>query len=369
MAMPRLRFLALLPLLLLAGCFPIALDVRDGKLLIPREEGFFIFDPATGKAAKLAGAEDGKPVFARFSPDGKDVLTVVKTEGFNQFRFVIRPIAGGKGREVYKGENTAYVLYSPDGTHLGVVQMSEKEDPQFKSKVPELYLVPAKGGPAKKLGDKVTVLFRWFADSKRLLVFELVKMDEQSRYHGNVSLLDVTSGKATALAGAVVTQGFFVDLAPDGTKALFTAYAADKPGTDLGKTKEFDTHLFELDVAAGSVRKIDKRASYAIYSRDGKQVLLGTPPGFSFDTLKLEVADAELTKFTTVAGDAYTAVSLGGGATFPGWLDDKTVFYFAERAVYGTEGKGLHLLTVGADGKGRHDLQPRIDTEAIQDEK
>ena len=45
------RFLFALPLLLLAGCFPIELDVRDGKLLIPREEGFFVFDPASGKAA------------------------------------------------------------------------------------------------------------------------------------------------------------------------------------------------------------------------------------------------------------------------------------------------------------------------------
>ncbi len=368
--MPRPRLLLLLPLLLLAGCFPIELDVRDGRLLIPREEGFFVFDPPSGQATKVAGAEDGKPVFARFAPDGKEVLTVVKTGGFNEFRFLIRPLSGGKAREVYKAENTAYVLYSPDGANLGVVQMSEKEDPQFKNKVPEFYLVPAKGGPTKRLAEKVGVLFRWFGDSRRVLLFELVKADEQSRYHGKVSVLDVTTGKATPLAAAVVPQTFFLDLAPDGKKALFTAYEADKPGAELGKSKEFDTRLFELDVAAGGLRTIDKKASFAIYSRDGKQVLLGTPPeGFSFETVKLEVADAGLTKFTTVAGDAYKAMSLGGGATFPSWLDDKTVFYFVQRAVYGTEGKSLHLMTVGADGRGRRDLQPRIDTEAIKDEK
>jgi hypothetical protein len=372
--MSRLRFLALLPLLLLAGCFPIELDVRDGKLLIPREEGFFVFDPAAGKAAKVAGPEGGKPVFARFAPDGKEVLTVSKAdEGFKTlFRFVIRPIGGdGKGREVYKAENTAYVLYSPDGANLGIVQMSEKEDPAFKDKVPEFYLVPAKGGAAKKLGDKVGVLFRWFGDSKRVLVFELAKKDEQSRYHGNLSVLDVTTGKATPLAAAVVTQTFFFDLSPDGKKALFTAYATDKPGTDLTKTKEFGTRLFELDVAAGTVRKIDKEASYAIYSRDGKQVLLGTAPeGFGLDSVKLEVADAGLTKFTTVAPDAYKkALDFGGGTTFPGWLDDKTVFYFVQRSVYGTEGKSLGLMTVGTDGKGRRALQPLIDTEVAKDEK
>ena len=119
------RLLALLPLLLLAGCFPIELDVRDGKLLIPREEGFFVFDPASGKAAKVGGNADGKPVFARFSPDGKEALTVVKGSGFNEFIFSITPAAGGKGRQIYKAENTAYVLYSPDGANLGLIQMSE----------------------------------------------------------------------------------------------------------------------------------------------------------------------------------------------------------------------------------------------------
>jgi hypothetical protein len=372
MAMSRRGTLILLPLLALAGCFPIELDVRDGKLLIPRQEGFFVFDPASGKAAKVAGPEDGKPVFARFSPDGKEVLTVLKTAaGFNEFIFRVSPAGGGKGRDIYKAENTAYVLYSPDGASLAVVQMSQKEDPQFKDKVPELYLLPAKGGEAKKVASKVGVFFRWFPDSKRVLVFELDKKDEMNRYHGNISVLDVTTaGKPMPLVGAAVSQSFFLDLSPDGKKALFTAFAADKPGSDLTKTKEFGTHLFELDVAAGTARKIAKDASYAIYSRDGKQVLLGTPPeGFSFETLKLEVADAGLTKFTTVAGDAYKPLAIGGGATFPGWLDDKTVFYFVQREVYGTEGKAINLMTVGTDGKGRRNLQPQIDAAAIADEK
>src|SRR5215472_7084586 len=102
MAMSSRRLLLLLPLLLLPGCFPIELDVRDGKLLIPREEGFFVFDPASGKAAKVAGNTDGKPVFARFSPEGKELLTVVKGSGSNQFAFFITPAEGGKGRQIYK---------------------------------------------------------------------------------------------------------------------------------------------------------------------------------------------------------------------------------------------------------------------------
>jgi hypothetical protein len=200
------RLLALLPLLLLGGCFPIELDVRDGKLLIPRDEGFFVFDPVSGKAAKVAGPDAGKPVFARFSPDGKEILTVVKGSGFNEFIFSVGPAGGGKGREIYKAENTAYVLYSPDGANLGIVQMSKQPDPQFKNQVPEFYLLPAKGGAAKKVAGKVGVLFRWFPDSKRVLIFELDKQDEMSHYFGSLSALDVTTGKATPLAAAAVAQ-------------------------------------------------------------------------------------------------------------------------------------------------------------------
>jgi dipeptidyl aminopeptidase/acylaminoacyl peptidase len=370
-AMLRLRYLFVLLPLLAAGCFPIELDVRDGKLLIAREEGFFVFDPGAGKAVKVAGAETGnKPVFARFSPDGKEVLTVSKT-GFDA-RFVITPIAGGKGREVYKAENAAYVRYSPDGATIAVTRMSEKDDPAFKSKLPELYLIPAKGGAAKKVAEKIAVLFRWFSDSKRILVFELDKKDEQqSRFYGRMSVLDVTTGKTMPLAAAAVSQSSFLDLSPDNKKALFTAFEADKPGTDLTKTKEGRAKLYELDVTAGTVRKIDKEASYAIYSPDGKNVLLGTPPeGFSFESLKLEVADAGLTKFTTVAPDVFMPLALGGeGTTYPGWVDDKTVFFFVRKAVYGTEGKSMQLMTVGIDGKGRRCLQPQIDMEAIKDEK
>jgi Tol biopolymer transport system component len=369
--MCKLKVLPILSLFFLAGCFPIELDVKDGKLLIAREEGYFVFDPAGGKAKKICGAEDGKPVFARLSPDGKEVLTVFKsTKDFGDFRFVIRPIDGGKGRDVFKGPNCAYVRYSPDGKTLAIVRMSDKEDPELKNQVPELYLVPAKGGESKMLARKVGQYLRWFADSKRLLIFELQKKVDNN-YLGSLAVMDVASGKTTPLASLVVSQTFHFDLSPDNKKALFTALRADKAGVDLGKGKEYAMKLFELDIAKGTVRKTDKEATYAIYSPDGKQVLLGTPPqGFSFDSLKLEVADADVTKSTVIAPNAAMPMTLGGGGTiFPGWVDDKTVFYFVSKAVYGTEGKSLNLTTVGIDGKGRKNLQPAIDTEVLKDEK
>ena len=52
---------------------------------------------------------------------------------------------------------------------------------------------------------------------------------------------------------------------------------------------------------------------HPIYSPSGNQVLLGTPPeGFSLTSLQLQVADAGLTKFTTVATDAHMPIAIGG---------------------------------------------------------
>lgn len=355
---------------LLGGCFPIELDVQDGKLLISRGEGFFIFDPATGKATKVGAAEGGKPVFARFAPGGKEVLTVTSlSEGFNDFSFAIVPRAGGPARQIHKGKNAAYVLFSPDGAQVAITQVVDKEDPQLKTQLPELVVVPTAGGPAKTLLGNVGATFRWFKDSKRLLVFQINKKDEeQSRFYGTLLSLEVATGKTTPLAQAAVAQKGYFDLSPDGTKVLMVALACDKPGTDVSKTADSSTRLYELDLTSGGIRKIDKDAQYAIYSPSGKQVLLGTPPpGFSFEGLSLEIADAALTKFTSIATDAYQPMSMGGGGgVFPGWIDEKTVFYFVEKPVYGTEGKAIHLYSVGVDGKSKTSLQPQIDMEVVK---
>lgn len=369
----RIRLLLVLFVLsITAGCFPVELDVsKDGKLLISRQEGFFTFDPASNKAKKIAEAGEDQPVFARFSPNGKDVLLVSKTAaGYNEFRFSIAPLAGGKSREVFLGKQAAYVLFSPAGDNLAIVQMSEKDDPEFKDKIPELYLVPTSGGAPKLLGKKLWVFYRWFSDSKRLLVLEVAKKHkDKSEYYGNLGILDVGTSKLTPLAAVAVGQEFHIDLSPDNKKALFTAIRAGKLGTDLTAGKEFGQKLFELDVASGAVRATDKEASYAIYSPNGKKVLMGTPPpGFNFTGSKLEIANADLTGPVAVAEDAYKPMTMGGdGRTFPGWVDDKTVFFFVEKRVYGTSGKSVNLMTVGVDGKGRKNLQPVLEMEVMKD--
>src|SRR5262249_39193033 len=357
--------------LVVAGCFPIELDVKDGKLLIAREEGFFLYDPAAGKVVKVWGTEGGRPAFARFSPGGKDILAVVKSpRGLNEFRFLIAPVGGGQGREIFKAEDTGYASFSPDGAYVAVARVAEKKDPKIDERLPEIHLVGVKDGKARVLLRNAGLLFRWFADSKRLLVFEIDSMDKSRNFHGKLTTLDVMSGKGTPLASAVVTQQMFLDMDRDNKKILFTALRAGKPGDDLKKEAGFGMKLFEVDVSAGAVKGTDRDVRYAVFSPDGKQVLLGSPPeGFVLDKVKLEVTDAGLGKGTVLATDAHAPLSLGGGEgmVFPGWVNEKMVFYFATRSVYGSEGRNLMLMLVGTDGKGRRCVQPQLDLESLKE--
>ena len=62
---------------LLVGCLPIELSVSpDGRVLIPRQEGFFILDPASGEVHRALDDRYGKPMFAVWSPDGNSFVAV-----------------------------------------------------------------------------------------------------------------------------------------------------------------------------------------------------------------------------------------------------------------------------------------------------
>jgi dipeptidyl aminopeptidase/acylaminoacyl peptidase len=366
--MRKLHLLGALAICFLAGCFPIELDVRDGKVLIPREEGFFIYDTATGKVEKIADNSGGKPVFARYSPDGKEILTVVKTKGgFDDlFVFTIISRSGGQGREIHKAANCAYAAFSPDGTKLAVIQSSAKDIEKFKSKMPELWIVSLDGkGPSKKLADFTGARCRWMPDSQKLITLQVDEKDKDNNFIGHMISVDL-DGKATKLGSAITSQTMHFDVAPSGKKALVTAYGVAKAGEQPVKEKNaYAMKLYELDVASTTWRKIDKQVHYAFYSPDGKHVLLGAEPeGFEFVKTDITIADADFKTFTKIAPGAAMPMAIGGeGKLYAGWLNDKSAFYFMEKAVYGTEGKSLNLMTIGIDGKGAKNVQPQIEFE------
>lgn len=358
-------------LLLVAGCFAVELDVnKEGKLLVTRQEGFFLVDPVSKEVKLIQKAEgSGAPSYARFSPNGKQILTVVKSD-FQTFVFSLVDIASGQGTKLFSIDNAANARFSPDGAFLAVIAGSKEDDPKFQSKVPELHLVPTGGGKPKVIVRKIGVHVRWLPDSKTIVLLEAKSKVKDNSFSGTVSTLDVTTGKLTPKAGVVCNQQFAFDVSPDGKRAVFTAYAAGKAGAKLdGAQQEFPSeNLYQVNLSTGETKNLEIQPKYAFYSPNGKSLLLGMPPdGFRFDSVKLQVASADNVTETMDLGEAAFPLALGGeGTVYAGWITDQSVYYSVEKKVYGTTAKSMQLLTVSIDGSERRLLQPAIDNAAFE---
>jgi hypothetical protein len=264
--------------------------------------------------------------------------------------------------------NVTYTNFSPDGQDVSFTRLSDQQDPAVKENLPELHLIDvgaAKEHPVEAAGS-VAGIHRWFPDSRSLLIFQIkekVKAEHGSLYQGVIARWDIGAGKATDLAAALGSNDVFFDLSPDGKTVLFTAAAAGKVGTEL-KAGEADT-LYELKVDSGALREVRDGVRYAIWSKTGAEVLVGTKG--ENNKLDIEVSDATLGKFHLVAADAVAQTGDGpAGNTniYPSWIGDGQIAYLASRAVYGTAGMNLRLVIVSADGKTRKDVQTTIDAAA-----
>ncbi len=360
----------LLAAVLLGGCLPIELDVSsDGRVLIPRQEGFFTLD-GNGKVVRVYKPESGQPVFGRFVAGDKQIVAVTETgSGGGEQTFELVTLADGKARKLGETDKATYVTISPDGKTLAFTRVSDESTDlgnDNKESLPELHLIDLEKGQEQKVkaAGGIAGIHRWFPDSKSLLIFQITgKVKENNLHVGTLSRFDIAAGKATPLAAALGGNNVFFSLSPDGRTVLFTGSAAGKPGEEL-KAGDSD-QLFELKVDTGQVRQVRKQVKYALFSPKGTQVLVGGNPDEG--KLKLAVADATLSKFTTIANDASGEVGGGPGdatSVYPAWLSDSRIAYIAVRAVFGRAGKNLELVFIDSDGKNRADQQTIIDAEA-----
>lgn len=366
------RFLILgIVLMILGGCLPIELDVsKDGKILIPRQEGFFVLDPTTGQAKKVADGAGKSPVFACFAPDAKQFLAVTQQgEGGGNMTFRLADLATGKTRDLYSASNCTYVSYSPAGSHFAVCRLSDKSSEHLDQNMPELIVVDVRGGNAKTLHTDVASLHRWSADGQSLYTVLLLEKEKESdNYGGELARINVADGKITRFCKLAGPDGMFFDVAPDGETLLFTAMTAVTMKDKLTIPKEGDDDeltLFQCDTTNGQVKMLRNQVKYAVYSPDGKHVLIGSDEKNSL--LKLQIADASFAKTTSVSEKA--AASTGGmgqtASIYPGWIDNSTVHYLAQVQAYGTAGKNLALMSATLAGK-KKSLQPAVDAAAMK---
>ncbi len=389
--MLRSLLLALLTVVILTGCLPIELEVGpDGRTVIPREEGFFALAADGKEASLLYRPADGEPVFARFFPDGKQLLAISKVQGqgMGVGHLLERVnLADGSAKKLVTTSNVTYALISPDGKTVSYTRLADEQKPGFEKNLPELRIIDVATGTDTALlpTASVAVLHRWFADAKSIFAFvidEPVVIEEgQQRggdlYHGRLVRISVPDGKITPLAQVIGSNDTFFDVAPNDAKALFTAMAAGKVGDKL--TPGEAPVLHELTIATGELRRIEGNFRYAIYSPDGKHVLtIGTDdsdqgPGPRMggmggsDRLKLTVTDASLGNPVVVARDAMAQAGgmMGSASIYPAWQGNDTVLYIAGRHVYGNTATNYMLTRVSTDAKTRAILQPVIDTAAV----
>ncbi|MCA9056663.1 MAG: hypothetical protein KDA75_22700, partial [Planctomycetaceae bacterium] len=350
------------------------LDVSpQGELVISRQEGWFVFNPATGKVRKVRGASGDEPIFARFSPDGESLLTIAAvTHGDGDFTFTTTPLNGDPSSLLLRTRYPAYLAYSPDGAKIAFTRMvldargPEEDDDESG----ELVLLDPRTGETKVLARRTGALFHWLPDSSALLTAQVPRKPSSDRPDAQLVRVDASTGDATAIASFAREEPYHLDVSPDGTQALLCSTAAVRPEQVLPAAEIPTSQLYVVDLRTGELHETGRTAHVALYSPDGRSVLIGRrgADGSAPEDGQLLVGSADLTDLRTIARDASLSDPSSGMTVSPGWIDDERLFYFNERSVYGSSSKALCLMTIRADGTGRKCVQPLIDRVAVDAE-
>jgi len=243
------------------------------------------------------------PIGVRLSPDGRTVVTSVKTvaPGFDGYRHALWSVStdGGDARQLTIGaRNDWHARFSPDGQTLAflsdrrtvVEQEPVRAEIKSREDAVQVYLLPVAGGEARRLTDLprgVTDL-EWSPDGTQLVVVSAshaatFEADQKKRglatatepgspppsdyrfidrleymlngagftydHVGHFWLVDVTTGAATRLTDGP-TGDHEPAWSPDGTRIAFSANRRRDP--DLSPWVD----LFVLDVATRAVTAV-----------------------------------------------------------------------------------------------------------------
>ena len=354
------------------GCFPIELDVSpQGELVISRQEGWFVFNPATGKVRKVRSAGGDEPIFARFSPDGQTLLTIAAVaHGDGDFTFTTTPLDGGPSSLLLRTRHPAYVAYSPDGTRIAFTRVILDQGPGADDESGDLVLLDPQSGETRVLARHTGALFRWLPDSAGLLTAQIAGDETADRPEAVLVRVDAATGAATAIARISRDESYQIDISPDGTRALLCTAAAVEPEAALPMADIPTSQLYVIDLQTGDLRETGRSAHVALYSPDGRSVLIGRrgADGSAPEDGELLIGTADLEELRTVARDASLSDPSSGMTVYPGWIDNSRLFYFNERSVYGSSSMALCLTTLQVDGIGRKCVQPLIDRVAVDEE-
>jgi hypothetical protein len=398
--MPVRIVLALL-CVVVSGCFPVEVDVSErGELLVYRHEGFFIVDPATKKTKPVIGPGADQPIFGRFVPGKDEILTVV-VDSVESNRFELVKLSDGAKRKIHSDRNCCYALFSPNGRYLAITNFAqrsvEKDNVTHFFDVPELTVIDLEKNHTKRFAEIETFpLVRWFKDNQRLLAMVTTEKSDGRKVLGHLCEIDVATGKTKKLISIASEHGLHFALSPDNSKILVIA---DKVGPPDAKLKRSEparkvrddkpdspnagvvsyagedgiSPIREFDVAKGSLRTLDIKGQFVIYSPNGKKILLNTKKKDSGED-ELIIADANGDNRKTIAEDYCFQPPSGGvlesgGGLYPSWVGNDSIVYFSSRSTFGTSAKAAWLKFAKIDGTLPSVLQPYLDVAALEAEQ
>src|ERR1051325_5965051 len=148
-----------LTVVVLVGCLPVEVDVsQDGRLLIPRQEGFFILDSASGKVTPAFQPKGGQAVFARFVPASKQIVVVtdagdggpsIPGMGGGGEKLMLVNLADGSTKNLLTAQNVTYLTISPDGKFAAYTRLGDNQTDlgeNNKETLPELHILDLNTG-------------------------------------------------------------------------------------------------------------------------------------------------------------------------------------------------------------------------------
>ncbi len=350
----------MLGLPLLIGCLPVELSTsEDGVFVIPRQEGFFLFDPADASAQRLTAADSGQPALALFAPDDRRVLLVTSTAGTMmgaQSAIRILTLEGGALQTVAEASNMGYVQWGPQGRQISYARVGDSAREPLEENMPELHWVDLESGADQVLAHNVGSQHRWFPDGERLLIFRVLSK-QGDQFIGQ--LVALKPGGEEEILVSARGSGTVMDIAPDGNRLLFTANAAAKPGQEL-EGASTEVALYGYDLTTQALAKLAPGVKFGFFSPDGKRILSGREAD---EKLLLEVRNAAGGEPLAVADDGVSEAGpmMQSTPVYPGWLDAERIYYLAQHAVYGVAAKNLALTVVSLNDQARRNLQPAID--------
>ena len=242
------------------------------KLLFVRQAELTLVDPeGTNENALPTGSDKFQPDDAKFSPDGS-MLAVIGIDHDIQTKKTAHPLyvrkTDDKGAVTELGVECRVCVWSADGTRLACTHIEDAPDSPLDA---THFIIDAKSKEktAVKLPNN-HVITDWSRDGRYFLTYSVEKTGEREAARLHLMNRDGTEHKALTDKAQIAVDG---RLSPDGKRVLCVAGPVppkDKPG-------RFKGVLTVLDVATGKATAVgdvplNANVEYYCWGPDGKRI-------------------------------------------------------------------------------------------------